>query len=365
MIDGDLVADDSYFLFQRYGEGWAQDDLLWASGAPVSALTINDNVIFVSVMPADHRGERAYVSIAPFADYYRIENRVTTTPAGSEPRKLLINREPGSDQLTIWGTIPLGDAGATEALAIEEPAEFAAKLMRGLLEKRGIVVYGQVRTEHAKLSSLYTFHATAMASAGGGTDAVPPPLMPLRSVLADHQSMPLAQDLKVINKVSQNLHAELILRLLGRERGRNGTVEGGLEVIRNWLLLADIRPDEYVFHDGSGLSRENLATPHAVVKLLSFIARQPWGATYLDTLPVGGMDGSLAERFKTPSTLGRVQAKTGALSHVNALSGYLTTLKGERLAFSIIVNNHLVNSRKASETIDDIVTALVESPPKH
>ena len=362
MIDGDLVADDSYFLFQRYGEGWAQDDLLWASGAPVSALTINDNVIFVSVMPADHRGERAYVSIAPFADYYRIENRVTTTPAGSEPRKLLINREPGSDQLTIWGTIPLGDAGATEALAIEEPAEFAAKLMRGLLEKRGIVVYGQVRTEHAKLSSLYTFHATAMASAGGGTDAVPPPLMPLRSVLADHQSMPLAQDLKVINKVSQNLHAELILRLLGRERGRNGTIEGGLEVMRGWLLLADIQPDEYVFHDGSGLSRENLATPHAVVKLLSFIARQPWGATYLDTLPVGGVDCSLAERFNTPSTLGRVQAKTGALSHVNALSGYLTTLKGERLAFSILVNNHLLNSRKASETIDEIVTALVESP---
>ena len=177
--------------------------------------------------------------------------------------------------------------------------------------------------------------------------------------------MPLAQDLKVINKVSQNLHAELILRLLGRERGRNGTIEGGLEVMRGWLLLADIQPDEYVFYDGSGLSRENLVTPHAVVKLLSFIARQPWGATYLDTLPVGGVDGSLAERFKTPSTLGRVQAKTGALSHVNALSGYLTTLKGERLAFSIIVNNHLVNSRKASETIDDIVTALVESPPKH
>jgi D-alanyl-D-alanine carboxypeptidase/D-alanyl-D-alanine-endopeptidase (penicillin-binding protein 4) len=188
--------------------------------------------------------------------------------------------------------------------------------------------------------------------------------MPFKSVLAEHQSTPLVQDLKVINKVSQNLHAEMMLRLLGRERGRSGTVEGGMEVLRNWLLLADIHSDEYVFHDGSGLSRENLVSPHAIVKLLSFIARQPWGATYLDTLPVGGMDGSLAERFKNSSTLGRVQAKTGALSHVNSLSGYLTTLKGERLAFSIIVNNHLLNSHKASETIDDIVTALVESPSK-
>jgi D-alanyl-D-alanine carboxypeptidase/D-alanyl-D-alanine-endopeptidase (penicillin-binding protein 4) len=215
------------------------------------------------------------------------------------------------------------------------------------------------------MSSLYTFHATATASAGGGTDVVAPPLMPLRNVLAEHQSMPLVLDLKVTNKVSQNLHAELILRLLGRERGRSGTVEGGLEVMRNWLYLAGIQPDEYVFYDGSGLSRENLVTPHAVVKLLSFIARQPWGATYLDTLPVGGMDGSLGGRFNTASTSGRVQAKTGALSHVNALSGYLTTQTGDRLAFSIIVNNHLLNSHKASETIDDIVTALVEGPPEH
>jgi D-alanyl-D-alanine carboxypeptidase/D-alanyl-D-alanine-endopeptidase (penicillin-binding protein 4) len=365
VVDGDLVADDSYFILQRYGEGWAQDDLLWGWGAPVSALTINDNSMFVTVMPADHIGERAYVSIAPFADYYRIENRVTTTPAGTEPRKLFINREPGSNQLTLWGSIPLGDPGATESLAIDDPAEFTARLMRSLLEKRGIVVYGRVRTQHAEMSSLYTFHATATASAGGGTDVVAPPLMPLRNVLAEHQSMPLVLDLKVTNKVSQNLHAELILRLLGRERGRSGTVEGGLEVMRNWLYLAGIQPDEYVFYDGSGLSRENLVTPHAVVKLLSFIARQPWGATYLDTLPVGGMDGSLGGRFNTASTSGRVQAKTGALSHVNALSGYLTTQKGDRLAFSIIVNNHLLNSHKASETIDDIVTALVEGPPEH
>ena len=337
VIDGDLVGDDSYYIFQRYSEGWAQDDLLWEWGAPVSALTVNDNVMFVSVMPGDHLGERAYVSVSPFSNYYRIDNRVTTT-LGSEPRKLLINRDPGSNHLTIWGSIPLGDPGASEALAIEDPAEFTAKLMRELLEKRGIVVYGRVRAQHAEPSSLYTFHATALASAGGGTDAVAPVPVPLRSVLAEHQSAPLVQDLKVINKVSQNLHAELILRLLGRERGRSGTVEGGLEVVRNWLLAAGIRPDEYVFYDGSGLSRENLVTPHAIVQLLSFVVRQPWGATYLDTFSVGGIDGSLAGRFDDASTLGRVQAKSGALSHVNALSGYLTTLKGERLD-SITIRN--------------------------
>ena len=163
---------------------------------------------------------------------------VTTSPA-PKPRKLLINREPGSNQLTIWGTIPLGDPGATEALAIEDPAEFAAKLMRDLLEKRGIsglrtgadatrgdcqacIRFTPRRWHRPEAEPMRSLHRR----------------MPLRTVLADHQSMPLVQDLKVINKVSQNLHAELILRLLGRERGRGGTVEGGLEVMRNWLLLA-------------------------------------------------------------------------------------------------------------------------------
>ncbi len=101
-VDGDIIADDSYFAFERYGEGWSQDDLVWADGAPVSALTINDNVIFVNILPADRVGDRAFVSITPFADYYRIDNRILTTPAGTG-RKIFINREPGSTTLTLWG----------------------------------------------------------------------------------------------------------------------------------------------------------------------------------------------------------------------------------------------------------------------
>ena len=132
-VDGDIIADDSYFAFERYGEGWSQDDLVWADGAPVSALTINDNVIFVNILPADRAGDRAFVSITPFAGYYRIDNRIMTTPAGTG-RKIFINREPGATVLTLWGNMPLGDAGANEALAIEDPAEFAAELFRQLLE---------------------------------------------------------------------------------------------------------------------------------------------------------------------------------------------------------------------------------------
>src|SRR5438128_8142648 len=89
-IDGDIIADDSYFAFERYGEGWSQDDLVWPEGAPVSALTINDNVIFVNILPGTHPGDRAFVSVTPFADYYTIDNRLMTTPAATG-RKLYIN----------------------------------------------------------------------------------------------------------------------------------------------------------------------------------------------------------------------------------------------------------------------------------
>lgn len=119
-VDGDIIADDSYFAFERYGEGWSQDDLVWADGAPVSALTINDNVVFVSILPADRAGERAFVSITPFADYYRIDNRIITTPSGTG-RKIFINREPGSTQLTLWGNMPLDDAGPTRPWRLKIP----------------------------------------------------------------------------------------------------------------------------------------------------------------------------------------------------------------------------------------------------
>ncbi len=226
-IDGDVVADDSYYVFERYGEGWSQDDLAREWGAPVSALTINDNVIFVNIMPADRPGERAFLNITPFPEYYKIDNRVMTTPQGTGPRTVSINREPGSNQLTFWGNIPLDDPGFGEALAIEDPADFAARLFRELLEERGVTIYGRARTHHTELASTQTFSVTSMASGGG--DATRPP-NPAPLVLASYQSQPVAENLRVINKVSQNLHAELMLRLLGKEKGTSGSIEGGLEV---------------------------------------------------------------------------------------------------------------------------------------
>jgi D-alanyl-D-alanine carboxypeptidase/D-alanyl-D-alanine-endopeptidase (penicillin-binding protein 4) len=362
-VDGDVIADDSYFAFERYGEGWSQDDLVWADGAPVSALTINDNVIFVNILPADRAGDRAFVSITPFAGYYRIDNRIMTTPAGTG-RKIFINREPGATVLTLWGNMPLGDSGANEALAIEDPAEFAAELFRQLLEVRGIAVYGKSKTRHTELSSLSVFTVTASAASRGGDE----PSREFQNqplVLGSYQSKPLIEDVRVINKVSQNLHAEILLRLLGREKGTAGTVEGGLEVLRGFLNQAGIPVEQYAFYDGSGLSRQNLVTPQAVVQLLRYADSQPWGASFRDTLPLSGTDGSLSNRFKDVDIQGRVHAKTGSLGGVKTLSGYATTNHGERVAFSILSNNFNLPEKRVNEAIDNIVAEILnDDKPK-
>jgi D-alanyl-D-alanine carboxypeptidase/D-alanyl-D-alanine-endopeptidase (penicillin-binding protein 4) len=357
-VDGDVIADDSYFAFERYGEGWSQDDLVWGDGAPVSALTINDNVVFVKILPADHPGERAFVDITPFADYYRIDNRIITTPAGTG-RRIYIDREPGSTTLTLWGNMPLDDAGANEALAIDDPAEFAGAIFRQLLENRGIVIYGKERARHTELANLSTFTVTTLAPAHGGEG--PPPDLPGQPlVLASHQSKPLADDITVINKVSQNLHAEILLRLLGREKGTAGTVEGGLEVVRGFLNKANISSSEYAFYDGSGLSRQNLVTPHAVVELLQYASTQPWAKSFQSSLPVAGVDGSLVDRLKDIPPSANVFAKTGSLGGVKTLSGYIKTVNGESLAFSILTNNLNAPAKAVTDAMDKIVVEITE-----
>jgi D-alanyl-D-alanine carboxypeptidase/D-alanyl-D-alanine-endopeptidase (penicillin-binding protein 4) len=350
VIDGDLVADDTFFAYERFGEGWSLGDLVWQMGAPVSALAINDNVVYVNILPGEHTGDRAFVSISPFAEYYHIDSRVQTSPAAGT-RKLGVQREPGSNRVEIWGNIPLDDSGATEVLAIEEPAEFCARLFWELLAKRGVVLHGRTRARHLATASLDanagSVHALPAASA--------PPVSQSPVVLAVHLSLPLGLDVHVVNKVSQNLHAEMLLRLLGREKGASASVAGGLDVLRGFLAQAGVHSEEYAFYDGSGLSRQNLVSPRATVKLLRYAAKQSWGAEYIESLPLAGVDGTLASRFQSLPLAAILRAKTGSLDHVNALSGYLTTASGQRLVFSIYCNNHTLASKKANDVIDEIV----------
>jgi D-alanyl-D-alanine carboxypeptidase/D-alanyl-D-alanine-endopeptidase (penicillin-binding protein 4) len=357
VIDGDIVGDDTYFAFERYSEGWGQDDLMWADGAPASALTINDNVVSCHIWPGEHAGDRAFLSFEPFTDYYRIDNRLLTAPAATGPRHLVMNREPGGETLSIWGSIPLDDPGVTEALAIDDPALFAARLFRDLLRKRGVLIYGSARAHHTEVSSLTTFTAHAVASTGAGTSSAG------SATLAAHDSLPLFEDLRVINKVSQNLHAELLLRMIGHEKGSGGSLQSGQEAVRRFVTEAGVPEDQFALLDGSGMSRQNLVSPHAVARLLQYVASQPWGSRFRETLSVAGVDGSLADRFQDSPAKGRVQAKTGSLSHVRALSGFATTDSGDEVAFSILTDSQNAPGKVISETIDRLVEAILADVP--
>jgi D-alanyl-D-alanine carboxypeptidase/D-alanyl-D-alanine-endopeptidase (penicillin-binding protein 4) len=352
-ISGDIVGDDSYFVYERYAEDWAQDDLMWDYGAPVSALTVNDNVVFASVKPAAQVGEHAVITLDPWVDYYRVHNLVTTSGRGAA-RNVGILREPGSLDVTFWGTIPIGDAGDDEALAIEEPATATAEIFRSMLAQRGITVRGHARAQHTEVVR----YAPTKDDQPLVVPAAPPPS---RVVLAQHESVPLIQDLQVINKVSQNLHVEMMLRLLGKLRGPSGSISGGLDVEKRFLTeQAVIDPNEFSLHDGSGLSREDLVTPHAITQLLIYARSQPWGEGWRTTFPIAGEDGSLSTRFKGTFAVDHVDAKTGQLGEVNSLSGYATTRLGNNIAFSIVLNHHTMGGAKARQMIDDIVNAVLE-----
>ena len=353
VIDGDIVGDDSYFVYERYGEGWAQDDLMWDYGAPVSALTVNDNLLFASIKPGERAGDRALLTLDPYVGYYTVRNLVTTTAPGTA-RNIGILREPGSLDVSFWGTIPMGDSGDDEALAIEEPALANAEFFRTLLEQRGIVVHGKALARHSEPWQYPPPQNNQPLVA-------PTSPAPDRVILAQHHSASLIEDLRVVNKVSQNLHIEMLLRLLGKLRGVSASLSGGLDVEKKFLTeQVRIDPGELALHDGSGLSRTGLATPRAFTQLLRYASAQPWAVQFRDTLPIAAEDGSLSTRFKGTFAADHVQAKTGQLGEVNSLSGYAQTKRGHTIAFSIILNHHTLGNNRAKQMIDDIMNAILQ-----
>ena len=346
-IEGNIVGDDCWYVWEPYATGWSIDDPRSDDGAPISALTINDNAVTLNVRPGAAVGEPAVLALNPAVEYYRLNNRVRTVAAG-ERRTIHMQRVPGSMDLDLWGTIPLRDRGQDLVIGIEDPALYAAKALRQLLEQRGIVVTGGAMAEH-----LYPQEAGNLAEA--------PASAPENGVeLARHTSAPFLQDLQITDKVSQNLHAELALRAVARARRDIGSFEAGREEMRTFLAEVGVEPGSYNFLDGSGLSRLNLVTPAAVVKLLRFMYASPARDNWVSLLPVGGQDGTLATRFADMPLAGRIHAKTGSLSHASALSGYAERPGGRWVAFSVLVNNYNGSAADIRVVMDRICALIME-----
>jgi serine-type D-Ala-D-Ala carboxypeptidase/endopeptidase (penicillin-binding protein 4) len=368
-VEGDVIGDDTVFPWEPYAQDWVIDDAVWGYGAPVSALSINDNQIKVTVTPGDVVGAPASVVIDPAVSYYTLDIAVTTGAAKSGST-VQMERAPGSKVLRIYGAIGLHAQPDVEEIAIQDPAEYAAMALTGMLEARGVHVTGLPKARHRVLMDAESF-VRESGVVGEATGVSPQQrIEPAddaayeaaaageEKTLATHTSAELLQDVVVTNKVSQNLHAELLLRQLGTARAKDGTIAQGARVVRQFLLSAGIDKDDFVFFDGSGLSGHDLVTPRAIARLLQYASGQTWFADWKSSLPVGGVDGSLEGRFTKAPLKGKVWAKTGSLGEARTLSGYVECASGRTVIFSIMVGNHLPHSNADREVMDRIVAAI-------
>lgn len=348
-VEGDLVGDESYFSGVPYSSGSQWEDLQWGFGAEVSALSVDDNLVTLSITPGRGVGTTTLVSTEPSDPLLTINNHATTSARGTK-RNLLVHRGLNSDVVEIQGSMALDDAGFSGRLAVAQPALLFAYLLRSALAKRGVVISGKTRTASPSL-----FVPVNLAAPSG--------LVELTNLQSPPFSLIAAQTLKP----SQNLYAELILRTLGRvaasanssvaEVGRTSE-SAGVEVVRTFLREAGVDPAALSLTDGSGLSRDDMVTADATLHLLTYMRRHRFATAFREALPIAGVDGTIRNRMKGTPAQNNLRAKTGELRSASSLSGFVTTAAGEELVFSIMVNNYPDGVNPPSVCIDPIAVLL-------
>jgi len=333
-VTGSLRADDYHFDAERLGIAWNSDDEPFYYSAQISALGLNRNVIKLDLAPGRAPGDPVSVNLKPVDGYVTVECTATTAAEGAKP-SIQVSRRRAQNVVLITGSLPVGGKTVTdEEVTMEEPELYTAHVFRKLLADRGIRVEGEIKRQPAP------------------TDAVE---------LASNQSIPLSEILPLLNKPSDNLIAEMLLKEVGYAGKKSGDAGAGSEVVEGWLKEIGIDVGGIRINDGSGLSRMDLVTSRAVSDLLLWIDRQPWRDAYVRSLPLAGVDGTLRSRLKGTPAEKNLSAKTGSLAHVTALGGYITSRSGERLVFSVLINNFPGSVARGAKPIEDrIALALAE-----
>ncbi|HYN85433.1 MAG TPA: D-alanyl-D-alanine carboxypeptidase/D-alanyl-D-alanine-endopeptidase [Pyrinomonadaceae bacterium] len=343
-VEGDLVGDESYFAGDALAPGWEWDDLQWWYGAEVSALSVNDNSVDLTVRPGARAGEPCRITLGPATSYVTVVDRTRTTPRGT-PRDLVVHRPLGTNTLEISGGMPVDDRPFTGSVAVARPALFFVTLLREALERQGVRVAGRTRTVDARERAAAALPVSSLVE------------------LATRQSPPLSVVAAQAMKPSQNLYTELILRALGKTAAtdaRRKTDEAGVDAVKAFLRGAGIDDGKVQMVDGSGLSQRNLVTAETTLQLLVHMNRHRYAAVFRDTLPVAGVDGTLRNRMKGTPAQANARAKTGTLSSSTTLSGYVTSAAGERLVFSLMIN-HPPRERDPRSAFTDAITILLAS----
>ncbi|HLP15509.1 MAG TPA: D-alanyl-D-alanine carboxypeptidase/D-alanyl-D-alanine-endopeptidase, partial [Bacteroidota bacterium] len=334
-VEGELVGDDTYFDAQRWGTGWMWDDEPWGYAAFNSALSINRNCVDVYVRPSDTVGALPFVTIEPDTRYVSVENTAVT--AGMNTKNTLdISRKffERSNTITICGALPLGTSASHETITVLHPEQYFLTLMREEIERAGIPVSGRNR--------------------------VAP--VPSSAFLGAEYHQPIDSTIVYMNKESDNLSAENLLKTISAEvQGGNGSTGHGITLVKQTLAGFGIDSTSYIMVDGSGLSYYDLLSSGIFVKLLQGVATQKnIFDLFYASLPVAGTDGTLASRMRGTAAQGNLHAKTGTISGVSTLAGYVTTADGEMLAFSMMMQN-FIGSAAPFRHAQDAIGAFMAS----
>ncbi len=343
-ITGSLIGDETYFNTNAIPNGWEWDDLQWYWGAEVSALTINDNSVDLKVLPAAV-GSPLVVQILPNNNLFKIINKSQTSARGSK-RQLRVTKLLGQNVLEISGTMPENDGGFSGAITTTRPAELFVEILKQRLQLKGVNIRGATR-------------AINLEDRNGLRLAIEN-----YTEITNLQSPPLSLIAAKTMKPSQNLYTELILRALGEATGNKNDLEKtseqkGIDVVQETLQKAGVLTDSVVQYDASGLSRHNLITPNSAAMLYKYMDKSRYSSIWQNVLTIGGVDGTLKNRFRGTTAENNVRGKTGTFDQVSALSGYVTSKTGERFAFSILTNN-IPSSSLRTSTIDNIVNLLAD-----
>ena len=356
-IDGHIVGDDDAFDDERYGDEWSWDDFAYGYQAPVGALQVDEGLVDVVIAPGREIGAPAAAALRTDNSGLDVVSRATTGAAGTRA-DVDIFRFPGSRVLEVRGTIPLGGPEVVREAAVDNPTLFFVRTLRAALIARGIAVAGDA-IDGDDLPAAASADLPATAGRSDGPAVVPPPARPAaRRVLARHLSAPLSEVARRLMKVSQNLYAETFMRALSLTPGPASAAASQqvqAEILESW----GIAPGHYALADGSGLSRHNLVTASTIVRILQAMARTPRHAEAFEaTLPIAGADGTIASRMKATRAENNVKAKTGTLRRVRALSGYVTTIDGERVVFAILANHFTAPTRAIDTAVDAALERL-------
>ncbi|WP_266160066.1 D-alanyl-D-alanine carboxypeptidase/D-alanyl-D-alanine endopeptidase [Dyella silvatica] len=357
LVHGDLIADDTFFASPPMGSGWEAIDLQSWFAVPTSALSVQDNQVDVTVSPGRAEGESAVLAFDPPDALPTVINQLTTSAPHSR-NDINLYRAPGADTLNAFGNIAVRTPAQGFKLAVPDPALLAGMQLLQALARHGIHVDGKVQTRHWPQSS---------ASLREGT-----------STVAEVQSPTVGQILQLGLKHSQNLYMQNLLLLAGTKAQADAmqdpapptgfvtTEAWGIRALRQLLDRIGIPASASMIEEGTGLSRRNLATPNAMTRLLGFLASQPYAATLHDMLPIAGIDGTLQWRLRNTPASNNVHAKTGSMSQVHALAGYVTSAAGEHLAFAIMLNNYEPPAGAPSASRDlDVIAVLLANLRTH